>query len=180
MRTLLVIGHPAFNNSIASKTVAKTICKIDNVNCRNLIELYPSYKINVYEEQIILLNADLIIFQFPIYWASMPAILKLWIDEVFTNGFAFGSEYKLKGKKLLVSTSLSGKNDIESNNNVLNKILFPFKGLTEFCKMEYITPFALYEMNYSLNKPTSFFIKKAEKYADKLLNMIRIIDDENN
>jgi putative NADPH-quinone reductase len=180
MKTLFVIGHPQFNNSTASKTITAKIEKINNVICRNLIELYPTYKINVQKEQTILLNTDLIIFQFPIYWASMPAILKLWIDEVFTNGFAFGSDYKLKGKKILVSATLSGKDNLESNRNVLNKILFPFKGLAKFCKMDYLEPLILYEMNYSLNKPTSFFIEEAEKYSEKLLIKMKSLKNENN
>jgi len=34
-------------------------------------------------------NADLIIFQFPMYWLSVPAILKGWIDKVFIGHVAF-------------------------------------------------------------------------------------------
>ena len=30
--------------------------------------------------------ADLIIFNFPIYWYGMPAIMKGWIDRVFISG----------------------------------------------------------------------------------------------
>ena len=54
--------------------------------------------------------ADLIIFQFPVWWSSFPAILKGWIDRVFANGFAFDAaegkmydEGSLKGKKALIS-----------------------------------------------------------------------------
>jgi NAD(P)H dehydrogenase (quinone) len=53
--------------------------------------------------------ADLIIFQFPVWWTSFPAILKGWIDRVFANGFAFDAaegkmytEGLLKGKKALL------------------------------------------------------------------------------
>jgi glutathione-regulated potassium-efflux system ancillary protein KefF len=103
----------------------------------------------------------------------MPAILKLWIDEVFTNGFAFGSNYKLKNKKLIVSATLSGNENIESKNNVANKILFPFKGLAHFCKMQYLKPLILYEMNYERNKNKDFFTKKAIKHSVKLLETIK-------
>jgi len=54
--------------------------------------------------------SDLIIFQFPIWWTSFPAILKGWIDRVFANGFAFDAaegkmyaEGLLKGKKAVLS-----------------------------------------------------------------------------
>lgn len=38
--------------------------------------------------------ADALVLVFPIYWWSMPALLKGWIDRVFANGWAFefGSE----------------------------------------------------------------------------------------
>lgn len=33
--------------------------------------------------------ADLLFFQFPLYWYSLPAILKGWIDKVLIEGFAY-------------------------------------------------------------------------------------------
>ncbi|MBO0475344.1 NAD(P)H dehydrogenase (quinone) [Enterococcus sp. DIV0840] len=45
----------------------------------------------IYREQI--LWADHLIFIFPIWWGGMPAILKGFIDKVFSKGFA----YKYKG-----------------------------------------------------------------------------------
>ncbi|MCG4934242.1 NAD(P)H-dependent oxidoreductase, partial [Dorea formicigenerans] len=37
-----------------------------------------------------LLAADLVILQFPLYWFSVPAIMKGWIDRVFANGIIYG------------------------------------------------------------------------------------------
>uniref|UniRef100_H3C929 N-ribosyldihydronicotinamide:quinone dehydrogenase 2 n=1 Tax=Tetraodon nigroviridis TaxID=99883 RepID=H3C929_TETNG len=53
-------------------------------------------------------EADLIIFQFPLYWFSVPAILKGWFDRVFTQGFAFSLENMydngvFKDKKAMLS-----------------------------------------------------------------------------
>lgn len=47
---------------------------------------------DITEEQRKLTEADLIIFQFPIYWFTVPAILKGWIDRVLTLGYAFSQE----------------------------------------------------------------------------------------
>lgn len=41
-------------------------------------------------EQEKLRTADTVVLQFPLWWYGVPAILKGWIDRVFTNGFAFG------------------------------------------------------------------------------------------
>lgn len=51
--------------------------------------------------------ADLLIFQFPVWWFSMPAIMKGWIDRVFSRGFAYsaGRKYEsghFKGKRAML------------------------------------------------------------------------------
>lgn len=45
------------------------------------------------------LDADVVIPVFPVYWYSVPAILKGWIDRVWNYGFAYGrSKPKLASK----------------------------------------------------------------------------------
>jgi NAD(P)H dehydrogenase (quinone) len=56
-------------------------------------------------------NAELIIIHFPLWWGSVPAILKGWFDRVFAMGFAWNSENRysnglLKGKKVLLTVSV--------------------------------------------------------------------------
>ncbi|MFE3003338.1 NAD(P)H-dependent oxidoreductase [Nocardia sp. NPDC059246] len=46
--------------------------------------------------------ADVVIAVFPVYWASVPALLKGWIDRVWNYGFAYGrSNPRLAGKRML-------------------------------------------------------------------------------
>ena len=57
---------------------------------------------------------DLLIFNFPMYWFSVPAILKGWIDRVFVSGFCYGGKRfydqgGLKGKKGLLAFTLGGR-----------------------------------------------------------------------
>lgn len=47
-----------------------------------------TYDITIEQEKQ--LWADIIIFQFPLWWFGMPAILKGWIDRVYAHGFAYG------------------------------------------------------------------------------------------
>ncbi|WP_095077017.1 NAD(P)H-dependent oxidoreductase [Pseudomonas sp. Irchel s3h17] len=44
---------------------------------------------DVTAEQTRIDRADALVLVYPIYWWSMPALLKGWIDRVFTNGWAF-------------------------------------------------------------------------------------------
>lgn len=62
---------------------------------------------DVEQEQAKVLWCDLLIFQFPIWWFSMPAVLKGWVDRTMTRGFAYaaGEKYdngKFKGRKAMV------------------------------------------------------------------------------
>ncbi|MBI4813646.1 MAG: NAD(P)H-dependent oxidoreductase [Methanobacterium sp.] len=75
--------------------------------------------LDVKEEMDKVLWADVIIFQFPIWWSNFPAILKGWVDRVFYNGFAFNlAEMKLYGngplkcKKALPYFAIFGPGDM--------------------------------------------------------------------
>ncbi len=54
---------------------------------RDIAKLYPNFNIDAKTEQEALLNADRIIFQYPIYWYNIPPVLKQWFDQVLTYGF---------------------------------------------------------------------------------------------
>ena len=52
------------------------------VTAIDLYAEYPDYNISIEREQQRLVEHDVIIFQFPIYWYSTPALLKEWQDLV--------------------------------------------------------------------------------------------------
>ena len=64
----------------------------------------------VREEHEKLIWADAVIFQFPLWWNSVPAILKGWFDRVLVPGFSHGLHQwfdhgGFHGKKALVVTT---------------------------------------------------------------------------
>ncbi|WP_405490768.1 NAD(P)H oxidoreductase [Nocardia sp. NBC_00511] len=60
------------------------------------------YSPEVHAQMDRVLAADLIVAVFPVYWASVPALLKGWIDRVWNYGFAYGrSRPRLAGKRML-------------------------------------------------------------------------------
>ena len=58
-----------------------------------------------------LIEADLLIFNFPLWWYDMPAILKGWVDRVMAYGIAYGGKYgwgqngRFKGRKALATVT---------------------------------------------------------------------------
>jgi len=61
-----------------------------------------------------LLSADLLIFSFPVFWFSVPAMLKGWIDRVLLSGVCFGGRRfydrgNLRGKRALMAATIGGR-----------------------------------------------------------------------
>ena len=57
---------------------------------------------------------DLLVLNFPLFWFSVPAILKDWIDRVFVSGSTYGGKrfYENGGlarRRAIVNVSLSGR-----------------------------------------------------------------------
>ena len=96
---------------------------------------------DIKKEQNYISKADAIIVIFPIWWSAMPAMLKGYIDRVFSSGFAYaetedGITGLLKGKKvLLVSTTGASKEDYEKMgafrmmNMSMGMAIFQFIGM---------------------------------------------------
>lgn len=111
MQKILVInGHPNPEASVAGKAVLNAL---ESSRCemqiRTLAQLCGPNGFDVTAEQEALRRADVIVWHFPFYWYSVPAILKKWIDDVLTRGFAHGAGgTALHGKKLLLSFTTAG------------------------------------------------------------------------
>ena len=113
---------------------------------------------DVAEEQAKLVAADAVIFVFPLWWFSFPAILKGWVDRVFAFGLAYGykgagNQYRygeggLAGKRALLCTSVGGPLEdygARGINGSLEQILFPIThGTLFFAGMEVLPTFAVY------------------------------------
>lgn len=55
---------------------------------------------DILAEQARIDRADRLVLVYPVYWWSFPAMLKGWLDRVFTNGWAYGYDEGSDRKKL--------------------------------------------------------------------------------
>lgn len=55
---------------------------------------------DVLVEQARIERSDALVLVFPVYWWSMPALMKGWIDRVFSNGWAYDDSGEKVIKKL--------------------------------------------------------------------------------
>ncbi len=108
--------------------------------------------------------ADTVILQFPLWWFSMPAILKGWVDRVYANGFAYGvgehsdthwgdryGEGNLAGKRAMLIVTAGGWESHYSArgiNGPIDDILFPIQhGILYYPGFDVLPPFMVYRTN---------------------------------
>lgn len=89
--------------------------------------------------------ADAILFQFPFWWWSMPAIMKGWIDRVFSNGFAYGSR-NLAGKSAMIcmtAETRAARFSVDDGESLLGSIE---RGILSYCGLEVLPRFVVPEV----------------------------------
>jgi NAD(P)H dehydrogenase (quinone) len=94
--------------------------------------------------------ADLMIWQFPLWWFGLPGILKGWVDKVFAFGRVYGrgrfyEKGLYRGKRALLSLTTGGSNEAAYQpggfNGDINGILRPIqRGMLEFVGYDVLQP----------------------------------------
>jgi NAD(P)H dehydrogenase (quinone) len=116
---------------------------------------------DVQAEQQKLLRADGLILQFPLWWFSMPAILKGWVDRVFSYGFGYGigehsdrkwgdryGEGTFAGKRAMLIVTAGGWAPHYSPrgiNGPIDDLLFPIQhGILHYAGFDVLPPYVAY------------------------------------
>ncbi|MBT7780009.1 MAG: NAD(P)H-dependent oxidoreductase [Rhodospirillales bacterium] len=111
MKILTVIAHPnegsfthaLMNEFISSAKSAGNTVDVADLYAEGFDPCFNMHDIALYggtgevsdkiaNEHKRVMDTDAIALFFPIWWWSMPAMLKGWVDRVFTSGFAFTFE----------------------------------------------------------------------------------------
>ena len=147
LRTLVQFVHPALERSRVNRRLyqALRVHLGDSATYNDLYEQYPDLSIDVPREQELLLSHDLVVFQFPMYWYSVPALLKEWMDLVLTHGWAYGEEGdRLSEKRWLCALTTGGPDFTYGkhgrNRFTMREFLSPLDQTAHLCKMHFLAP----------------------------------------
>lgn len=159
MKTLVIVTHPTMNESTMNKRWVEELLKYpEQYTVHQLYDAYPDEKIDVLAEQHLVEQHDKIIFQFPYYWFNSPSLLKKWLDQVMTHGWAYGSKsgYRMKGKKIALAISLGVQEEELSGSGKykypLDELTRPFELSFEYVKADYQPPFSFYGMDHIVSE----------------------------
>ncbi|WP_299008677.1 NAD(P)H-dependent oxidoreductase [uncultured Tenacibaculum sp.] len=169
MKHLVIVTHPNIKELKVNKSWINELQQYDDkVTIHQLYNEYPDLNIDVVKEQELLLNHDSIIIQFPLHWFNTPFLLKKWMDEVLTYGWAFGPEGdKLKGKKFRLSVSTGGTEETYNSFVSLEDLLKSVTVSFQFCGLEMLPSHVFYGAN---DNPEFEDIQiNSKQYADLIL-----------
>ncbi|MBL4875173.1 MAG: NAD(P)H-dependent oxidoreductase [Cohaesibacteraceae bacterium] len=147
---LIQFAHPALQKSRVNSALLEAANGLDKVTVCDLYELYPNFLIDVELEQAKLSSHDIIIFQCPMYWYSVPALVKEWFELVLERGFAYGEgAHLLTGKKVMLAASFGGMEAdyLGDPPNVipLDQLISPIRQTMQFCKFNWLPPFVTFD-----------------------------------
>ena len=144
----LIHAHPHPDRSVGSRALLTAVRDLPGLSVRSLYDLYPDLSIDVAAERAALAPARLVIWQNPLYWYGVPALLKLWFENVLTEGWAFGSQRALAGKDCLWVTTTGGSPDAFSPGGrhelPFEAFVPPVAQTARFCGMNFLSPIVVY------------------------------------
>ncbi|ELV8683384.1 NAD(P)H-dependent oxidoreductase [Vibrio fluvialis] len=182
-RILILYAHPCQHKSEVNARLFKAARHARNVTLVDLYGEYPTFNIDVDKEQQRLLEHDVIIFQFPMYWYSTPSILKEWQDLVLEYGFAYGQDgTALHGKTLLCITSTGGKSESYQasgyNHYSVRELLRPIEQMAGMTGMHYLAPLVLFDARAAcdgerLNAHIKRYMQVLQAFGDDRIDIER-------
>lgn len=112
------------------------------------------FSADIIEQQDRVARADLLLFQFPIWWYAPPAIVKGWADRVLTHGFAYTDTELfdaglLKGRRAMLAVTTGGtKEELIADSALTGRVedfLRPFSGgVLSFVGLDVQPPFVAF------------------------------------
>lgn len=162
----LIAAHPAWRQSRVNQRLlaGARALSLPGLDIQDLYASYPDYAIDVAAEQARVDAAQLIVLMHPIQWYSMPALQKLWLDEVLTYGWAYGAASAeagsheqapagtpgtaLRGKALWLVATTGGPEESYSassyNRHPFDAFLPPYQQTAALCGMRFLPPLVLH------------------------------------
>ena len=149
MKTLLLFAHPRADRSEANRPLIDAARSVSGVTTVDLYAEYPTFEIDIDREQQRLIDHDALVLQHPLYWYSVPAILKEWQDLVLEHGWAYGQDGHALDGKIAFNVVTAGAQrdaytDAGANGVELRGLLAPIEKTFALCRMRYLAPFALF------------------------------------
>ncbi|KRL37300.1 NAD(P)H-dependent oxidoreductase [Liquorilactobacillus uvarum] len=165
MKTIVIVAHPQLEDSGTQRFLKEATTSLKNVE-RHELNINKKGHFDTAAEKELLKRKGRIIFQFPLYWYSAPAILKQWMDEVFDITDAAWLQEKELG--LVVSLGqplreyrLGGREGLSLSN-----LLSPFQAFAQRLKMQMMPLFIIEQFIYQTEEEHQELLIKYQQFLE--------------
>jgi glutathione-regulated potassium-efflux system ancillary protein KefF len=145
---LIIHAHPYPGRSQAGRALLDAVRDLPGLEVRSLYDLYPDFDIDVDDERAALQRADLVVWLHPVYWYSVPGMLKHWFDVVLVRQLTVGVDDGLRGKHCLWVATTGGQLSSFSADGIhqlsFDQIEAPIRQTARFCGMTWEKPLTLF------------------------------------
>ncbi|WP_179403277.1 NAD(P)H-dependent oxidoreductase [Burkholderia guangdongensis] len=126
-----------------------------------------------------LIDCDLLVLNFPLFWCSTPAILKGWLDRVLVSGAVYGGmrfydRGGLRGKRVIVSLTLGGQVHMFDTNGVHGPLEGMLKHLLQgtlaYTGLDVLEPFIAWHVPYVTHEKRLEYLDAWRKRLPSLMN----------
>lgn len=148
MQTLVIVSHPDLAESQTQQFFLQGIGNESSLKVHHLDALYSDGVIDVEEERALLKKYDRVVFQFPFYWYSMPALLKQWLDTVLDEEEIFNWAIKELGVVVMIGVAEKEYGAGGRELFTIDEYLRPFQGIANKLNVSYLPVFPVYQFSY--------------------------------
>ncbi|WP_395703943.1 NAD(P)H-dependent oxidoreductase [Aquabacterium sp.] len=175
-RIQVLLAHPQLEHSRIARRMAQAVQAAADrgapMELRDLYARYPDYLIDVAAEQAALADTELMVWLHPIHWYGMPPLMKLWLDEVFAFGWAYGpGGNALRGRDLWLALSTGGpEHSYRSdgyNRYFFDAFLPPYDQTAALAGMRFLPPLVLHGAHRADDATVQ---AHAQLFVDRLLS----------
>ncbi|MCM3273542.1 NAD(P)H-dependent oxidoreductase [Paenibacillus elgii] len=181
MKILIINGHQTYRSAegkLNQTLVDRMVSTLSENNEVQTTIIQNGY--NIEEEQQKFIWADVIIYQTPVYWFSVPGLLKTYMDEVYAYGLFFkGAEQygrggMLTGKKYMLSTTWNAPKEAFNDPTQffkgagLEEALSHLHRAQEFLGLQPLKSFACYDV--IKNPKIDMFTAELDAHLQSVLN----------
>ncbi|MEZ0309153.1 MAG: NAD(P)H-dependent oxidoreductase [Ramlibacter sp.] len=172
---LVLAAHPNWRESRVNRHLRAAAEGINGIEVRDLYARYPDYDIDIAAEQASAQAAQLLVLLHPVQWYSMPALQKLWLDEVLTFGWAYGhGGTALQGKDIWLVATTGGPEESyhpqSYNRYFFDAFLPPYEQTAALCGMRFLPPLILHGANRAgddqVSQHVEVFSQRLRSYPD--------------